>query len=415
MLSHCCREYLVKIQQHQSLQDHPKVLRWERNLNVQTIRTAQSLTTDAREAVAEFHAAVAQPDMELVIFFCSSAYDMDALAEEMNRRFAGTQVVGCTTAGAIGPHGYGEHGLSGASFSASGFATVSGLLENLDHFGISSGHEFAQTLLQRLESRVPEAAPQNCFALMLIDGLSIREEPVAHALQYALGDIVLFGGSAGDDLKFSKTLVFSDGRFHADSAVLVLLNTDLPFNIFKTQHFIATAERMVVTEADTDERVVKEINGLPAAAEYARLLGIELHELNPMSFAASPVVVMIDGTDYVRSIQKANPDGSLTFFCAIEEGLVLRVAHGIGLLNNLEQTFDSIRAEIGQPQLVIACDCILRKLEISQNGLEGRVAEIFRSNNAVGFNSYGEQFHGVHVNQTLTGIAIGSAGKVADV
>jgi hypothetical protein len=125
-------------------------------------------------------------------------------------------------------------------------------------------------------------------------------------------------------------------------------------------------------------------------------------------------VVKINGMDYVRSIQKANPDGSLTFYCAIEEGLVLRVAHGVGLLKNLEQMFDTIHAEIGQPQLVLACDCILRKLEISQNGLDDRVAEIFRSNNTVGFNSYGEQYHGVHVNQTLTGIAIGRAGKATD-
>jgi hypothetical protein len=381
----------------------------------QAIRTAQSCAAEARQAAAVFHAAVVQPDMELVLFFCSSLYDLDVLAEEINRLFAGTQVVGCTTAGEIGPLGNCAHGLSGASFSASGFAAVSGLLEKLTSFSIAAGHDFAQSLLQRLEGRAPEASPENSFALLLIDGLSIREEPVAHALQYALGEIVLFGGSAGDDQKFSRTLVFSDGQFHPDSAVLVLLNTALPFNIFKTQHFIATAERLVVTEADTDARVVKEINGLPAAAEYARLLGVDVHELNPMQFAASPVVVMIDGTDYVRSIQKVNPDGSLTFFCAIEEGLVLRVAHGVGLLNNLQQTFDTIRAEIGQPQLVIACDCILRKLEISQNGLENQVAEIFCRNNAVGFNSYGEQFHGVHVNQTLTGIAIGSTGKTGDV
>lgn len=39
-----------------------------------------------------------------------------------------------------------------------------------------------------------------------------------------------------------------------------------------------------------------------------------VQDLGPMRFAASPVVVMIDGTDYVRSIQKANQDGSLTFF-----------------------------------------------------------------------------------------------------
>jgi len=118
---------------------------------------------------------------------------------------------------------------------------------------------------------------------------------------------------------------------------------------------------------------------------------------------------MIDGTDYVRSIQKANADGSLTFYCAIEEGLVLRAAHGVDLVNNLEQAFDKIREEIGPPQLVFGCDCILRNLEISQIGLKDRVGEIFRRNNTIGFSSYGEQINGVHVNQTLVGCAIGVA------
>jgi hypothetical protein len=378
-------------------------------MSVQTIRMAQSSATEARQTVQEFHTAVAQPDMELVLFFCSSEYDLEVLAAEMSRLFVGVQVVGCTTAGEIGPAGYLQHSLSGASFAAGSCVAVSGLLEHLNQFDIAQGHDFAQALLQRLENRAPGANADNSFAFMLIDGMSVREEPVSHALQYAIGQIPLFGGSAGDDQKFVVTYVYSEGRFHSDSALLILISTTLPFRIFKTQHFIATDERLVVTEADPARRIVKEINGLPAAAEYARLLGVEEHELSSMRFAASPVVVMIDGTDYVRSIQKANPDGSLTFFCAIEEGLVLRVAHGVDIVNNLKQAFDQIRAEIGSPQLVLGCDCVLRNLEISQNGLKDSVAEIFRRNNAIGFSSYGEQFHGVHVNQTLTGIAIGAA------
>jgi hypothetical protein len=373
----------------------------------------QSHATEAREAVEEFYKAVAQPEMELVIFFCSSEYNLDVLAEEMDRRFAGVQVVGCTTAGEIGPEGYLSHSLSGASFPRGSCVAISGLLDHLSQFDITSGHTFAQNLLQQLESKSPEASEENSFALILIDGLSVREEPVTHALQYALGKIPMFGGSAGDDLKFAKTYVYSNGGFHSDSAVLILITTSLPFTIFKTQHFVSTDERLVVTEADTTGRIVKEINGLPAAEEYARLVGVDVHELNPMRFAASPVVVMIDGTDYVRSIQKANPDGSLTFFCAIEEGLVFRVAHGVDLVNNLEQTFDKIRKDMGKPQLVIGCDCILRNLEISQSGLKNRVEEIFKNNNTIGFSSYGEQFHGVHVNQTLTGIAIGTSPESA--
>ena len=83
---------------------------------IQKIHLAHSCARDTRQAAEEFHAAVSQKNMELVIFFCSSEYDLDVLAEEMSRLFAGIQVVGCTTAGEIGPAGYRNHSLSGVSF-----------------------------------------------------------------------------------------------------------------------------------------------------------------------------------------------------------------------------------------------------------------------------------------------------------
>lgn len=49
-------------------------------MNIQEIRLAQSCAADARLAVAEFHAEVSQPGTELVVFFCSSQYDLDVLA-----------------------------------------------------------------------------------------------------------------------------------------------------------------------------------------------------------------------------------------------------------------------------------------------------------------------------------------------
>ncbi len=163
-------------------------------MSILNIRMAQSCATEARQVAEEFHAAVAQPNMELVIFFCSSEYDLDALAAEINRLFAGIQVVGCTTAGEIGPAGYYQHSLSGVSFPKGSCVAVSGLLDRLSQFEIARGNDFAQALLQRLESKAPDASPDKSFALLLIDGLSIREEPVAHALQHALGKIPRFGG-----------------------------------------------------------------------------------------------------------------------------------------------------------------------------------------------------------------------------
>jgi hypothetical protein len=372
------------------------------------IRSMQSCATDARQAAREFHEGVIQPDTELVVFFCSSDYELDVLGEELQRLFGEVPVVGCTTAGEIGPAGYRTRTLSGVSFPAGACTAVTGLLDDLQQFTMARGHAFAQSLMQSLELRAPKADAANSFGFLLIDGLSIREEPVTRTLQTALGNIMLFGGSAGDDLKFGKTWVYHNGAFHTDSAVVMLMSTSFPFRVFKTQHFSSLEERLVVTEADTEHRVVKEINGLPAAEEYARLIGADADALEPASFAAAPVVVLIDGTDYVRSIQKALPDGSLSFYCAIDEGLVLRVARGVDLVTNLDRAFAGIREELGEPQAVIACDCILRNLEVSQNGSKPAVEAILRRNNAVGFSTYGEQYGGVHVNQTFTGIAFGA-------
>jgi len=377
-------------------------------MGIQTsIRRAQSCAVDAVEAVREFHQAVVQENIALVVFFCFGTYDLESVAAEMRRLFDGVQVVGCTTAGEIGPQGYRERSLSGVSFSASEFHAVSGCIDRLQQFTSSTGYSTVQTLLQALEARAPHADASNSFAFMLIDGMSAREELVTHTLQRALGDIALVGGSTGNNLKFRNTHVYFQGQFYLDSSVLVLVNTRLPFKLFKTQHFVATEERMVVTEADPARRLVMEINGLPAAQEYARMLGIDANDLTSACFAANPVVVVINGANYVRSIQKANPDGSLTFFCAIESGLVLRTAKGIDIEENLKQAFARVRSQIGPPQLVLGFDCIWRRLEMSHQQKDC-INEVLVDNHVIGFNTYGEQYHGVHVTQTFVGIAIGA-------
>ncbi len=374
-----------------------------------TVRITQSCTQDPAAAVEALHAGLWQPDVSLVLFFCSSEYDRDALAAEMAHRFAGVPVVGCTTAGEIGPLGCRDHSVAGVSFATEVCSAEIGHLEDLRGFRLSDGVAFAQDLRRRLEEGARDNEAGNSFAFLLVDGLSGHEEQLAHALQQGLGDIPLVGGSAGDSLSFERTFIYWDGRFTSDAAVLVVLTTPLPFTEFKTQHFVPTDERLVVTDARPDQRVVVEINGLPAAEEYARILGLDAGELDPVHFAASPVVVLIDGANYVRSIQKAEPDGSLKFYCAIERGVVLRVAKSDDLVANLESAFSRVRAQIGPPLLVLTFDCILRKLEIAASGIEDAVSDILRRNNAIGFNTYGEQFCGVHVNQTLTAVALGSA------
>jgi len=139
---------------------------------------------------------------------------------------------------------------------------------------------------------------------LLIDGLSMQEENIASTLAGAMGEIPIIGGSAGDDLHFKATLVYHDGAFHAGGAVLATFFLDHPFTTFKTQHFVPREDaKLVVTEAEPASRIVREINGMPAAEEYARLVGHTVAELNPMIFSKYPVMLRLGGEYYVRSIQ----------------------------------------------------------------------------------------------------------------
>ncbi len=302
--------------------------------------------------------------------------------------------------------GYLSGALTGVSIASDHFTAVTARVNDLKTFRFGDGESLARDLASRLEARGFSPNGRNTFGYLLIDGLSMQEEGVVSAIHRGMGDIQLFGGSAGDGTRFESAHIYHEGAFHTDAAVFTLVHTLHKFKVFKTQHFESSSEKMVVTEADPGRRIVTEINGESAGKEYARVVGLDIKKLTPMIFATHPVVVKVGGNYYVRSIQKVNEDGSLTFFCAIDEGIVLTVASGVDLIENLNELFLGISRDIGDPQLVLGCDCILRHLEIKDRGIRETVGDILAKNNVIGFATYGEQFNAMHVNQTFTGVAI---------
>lgn len=366
------------------------------------MRSGHSLATDPRLAVTELHEAIAQPKAALVAFFCSSGFDLDELAREINARFQDIPVIGCTTAGEIGPAGYRSGTLSGFSIPARGFTVATACIDGLANFDEVCAREATAVLLHAVDGRA-----ERSFAFLLADGLCGHEERLTFLLQRALGDVAVVGGSAGDDERFNATHVFANGNFRGDRAVLASVTTSRPFTVFRSSHFVATSTPLVVTDADPAHRLIREINGRPATEEYSRVTGLKHRHLDSVHFAAAPLVVRIDGSDYVRSVRCANEDGSLTLYCAIERGVVLRVAKGADMLASRQRLFDDIQQHIGKPQLTLGFDCLHCQLEALRTNGKDAIGELFANNNVVGFSTYGEQFAGVHVNQTFTGVAIG--------
>ena len=371
------------------------------------IRKGFSRSDDPVRAAEELYRELYDPDAILGVFFCSAEYDLDLLGPALAERFGRMPLIGCTCSGVISPAGYFNESLTGFSLCQPEFTAVTAPICNLDTYTLTGGADIVRSLRRRLIDSTGRDDNETTFAFLLIDGLGRFEETVVSAVQAELGGVPLFGGSAGGDLAFTRSFVFHDGRFLTDTAILTLISTPRPVKLFTTDHFSNTETKMVVTEADPSRRVVTEINAEPAAREYARLVGIDPDPLTPMIFATHPVVVKVGGRYYVRSIQKVNEDESLTFFCAIDEGIVLTVAEGKDIFEDLVGLFAEIETEIGPPALVIGCDCVLRGLELEQKQLKAKAGRLFMDHNVIGFSTYGEQFQAMHLNQTFTGAAIG--------
>ena len=376
-----------------------------------SVRKGYSIASNAQAAVTELATSLWQPDMGLVVFFAAPSFDRAELAAALVGAFPGIDIVGCTTAGEITPDGYREDSLTGISFGRSEFAATLTLIPNLDTFKIDDGAAIVSGTIERLRAHRMDRrkGAVASFGMLLIDGLSRQEEAVISSLCRFLDTPSLFGGSAGDGLNFGTTWVFCNGAFHTNAAVLALVETTCPFKVFHFDHFLPTGRKMVVTEADPSQRIVTEINAEPAALEYARMVGLPEQQLSPMIFAAHPVVVRVGGEYHVRSIQKVEDDGSLRFYCAIDEGLVLTVAEGRDIAEHLDHALSQVGQEIGEPQLILGFDCILRRLEVQQKQMTREVSGILSKHGVIGFNTYGEQYRAMHVNQTLTGVVIGRA------
>ena len=250
----------------------------------------------------------------------------------------------------------------------------------------------------------------SAFALCLLDGASFMEEAITAAVHWGLEELPLLGGSAGDNLNFGETTLILDGNVIDDGAILLFVTTDLPMEVFKTENFVPSLEKLVVTRSDPDRRVVHEFNAAPAAIVYAEAIGTDPNSLTPQSFASHPLVMRVGGEYYCRSIQKVNEDNSLSFFRAVDDGIVLTVAEQTGMARTTQKVLGEVSDRLGGLDFILGFDCVLRKLDARNRQITRKISAIYQDHNVVGFNTYGEQYRSMHLNQTLTGVAFGQAG-----
>lgn len=358
----------------------------------------------------ELLTALRPDDLAGVIAFCSERTALEAFVGAASRRHPGMTAIGCTTSGQITPWGSRQGGICVVGFPGCDFVLQAIRFDGLAGFDPFAAHRTVAELVSEtslasahlgthLGGQVARAG------LMLIDGLSCREELLTHTMRHLLEDIPMIGGSAGDAMTFRQTFVAQGGSVRSDRAVLALLASRRSLTPFRCHHHEAGEKLAVITRADPASRTAHELNGRPAAAEYARLAGVDPQELDCRVFAAHPMMIRVGGEYFARAPMRTTAGGSLMFHSAIDRGLVLRLGASTGLL-------DSLRTGLGQsgeadPAAVIAFGSVHNRIEAEATGQLPELHRLYRDSRFVGFDTFGEQYRDLHLNRSLLGLAIG--------
>jgi len=363
-------------------------------MNIQSVYSEKG---NIDEAVAEIKKQLQGFDTRMLIFFASSSYDPVQISKAIDDAFNQAQTFGCTTAGEITSGKMLKNSLVAMAFNAAAIADmkiemVENVQANCDITGAFASFE------QHFQTPMADLDFSQYVGIILVDGLSGCEERIMDRI----GDktnIIFIGGSAGDDLKFTQTHVFANGKAYTDAAILAVIKPAAGYDIIKTQSFIALDKQLVPTKVNVEAREIIEFNNLPAVQAYSEALGISVEDAENY-FMSNPVGLLAGDEIYVRSPQRI--DGTnMIFYCNILEGMDVSILESTDIVSDTKQALADKVKELGKISGLIDFHCILRTLELEQKGQTADYGLIFKDIPAVGFSTYGEEFVG-HINQTST-------------
>ncbi len=367
------------------------------------VKIAHSIKQDPEEIIEDIKAQLQGFEAKLIQFYASPSINPTELNKKLYNELGNVPTIGCTSSGEI---------ISGKMLDNSIVVmAMSGeliedcrieILENISSNSLAVDNAFS-SLEEHLGKEMKDVSPDEYVGIVLIDGLSVKEE----AINERIGDltnVTFIGGSAGDDLQFTETTVFANGRAYNDAGVVCLIKSAVKFGFIKTQSFKSKGKKVVVTKADEASRTVIEFNGKPAVEEYANLTEVDKKEIHT-AFFQNPIGLVYGEDFFVRSPQRVDQN-NIIFYCSIKEGMELDLLESQNIIEHTKKDLEKMVKNFGKISSIINFNCILRTLELKDKNQTEAYGKLFEEIPTVGFSTYGESYIG-HINQTATMLVFG--------
>jgi len=348
---------------------------------------AQTIAGDSVEAIGRQLQALRAGGLAptLAVVFASVAHEMAEVARVF--REASIDVFGASSAGEIVVDGAGE--------SIREHCIVALLLE-LDRaaYGVRliepegrSSHD-----LGAAAGRWARATFDRGPMLVMATGLTTDGEQIVRGVQSEAGAATpIFGGLAGDDIKFTKTYVFTSRKVSSQAVIALAFDGDrVALDGIASSGWVAVGAEKTVTSAEGN--VVHTIDGAPALDVYKDYLGLASD--TDIIIPEYPLQIQREGYSVLRAALTAAPGTrSLVYAGTVAEGARVRFSCSPGVAIT-EQALGEVRAFHGRvpaADALILFSCKGRHMALGPLA-EDEVVPMQRLWNVpmVGFYTYGE-------------------------
>lgn len=341
--------------------------------------------------------AISDGDVDLVLFFGLRELIQDDLLQQLRGRFPGAQVAGCSSAGEFynGEYLQNTTVVVVVSFEKSRCESA--------HFvcpseGCQGGTGVA--IVERL------AAPDLKAVLFFGDGLQSDVDPIIQRMRGGFGEVgaspVIFGGKAGDNLKFEETVVAdTHGIYNAGVVAVGLYGEGLAIRSSTSNVWPVIGDVLDIT--DCDANLIRKINDRPAATVYAEILGGKPEEVLKDSGFHPLILIGEDGeAKYARTVFGHDEETGALICAGNIEG---RIQVGSMTRETFLAGVGEVMGSVEDPSasLLLTASCVGRRLTLGSEVFE-EAREIRRHIGGniphAGLYCYGEVGYCSHLDQS---------------
>lgn len=382
-----------------------------------TLKSARTSEQDPVKAADALVAKLEGGEPGLITLYAPDFFDHIALNKAIRARFPKARLLGASTAGGEVDN-EGIHNNTVVLGALSGdFEVGLGLGKNLSTGAVRAGESSLGDAAKQLDVRDDALGSKRYVAVVVDDAFRFKKEEFLMGIMSRNQALVAVGGGAAAyeiDPVNKRAFIHVDDEVTTDAVATVLFKTDAPWVAVRNHWYHPTGRTLRLTKVDVMSNRAIEIDGKPAAARYAELLGVEIADLEfgkPKGFGVMPTALKVGREYFIRAPWQALPDGSIMFANMLEEGVELELVRIGDPAAETAKLWDvDIPARLANPSAALVFHCGGRVAQAAALGELENVSKTFaKAPPCAGFTVLFETYCGFHINTTLTALVFGAS------